>query len=359
MGGNHYHLEVLFQDGIVWLARIRRFNASSPPQTLQDHVSQSEVATLKFLEKTSVPAPKVFDFAVEGPDNPVGVGFMLVEKLPGSTIYWSNLSPEQKRKVIKQLADIYIDLRKYPFDSMGCLHLSDVGHVGEFARDALTDFYGPQMMTVGRLDSVVEYHTAAIKLILKLILEEKLYTRSSVDAYLVHRLLLDLVPLVSPEPTSETPQFFLRHADDKEDHILVDKDFNITGMIDWEYAWTAPAHLAFNSPIMTLPVADFFDGTNKLGDDEIALAHIFEQKSYPDMAEAVRKGRVQHSFAWWRRIDFYNWRDFLDIFRAIRNAVGVDEELEWEEWRERAMERYGEEEELRKLIARADSSADT
>ena len=81
MGGMNYHIEVRFEDGITWIARIRRFNATSPPAALRDYIIQSAVATIMFLEQTDVPAPKVYDFALEHPGNAVGVGFILMEKL--------------------------------------------------------------------------------------------------------------------------------------------------------------------------------------------------------------------------------------------------------------------------------------
>jgi aminoglycoside phosphotransferase (APT) family kinase protein len=94
MGGMNYHLEILFEDGISWLARIRRFNATSPPPELRDYILGSEVATLQFLGKTKVPVPTVYDF---NPDesNPIGVGYILMEKLPGKSLRWSLTTPEQ------------------------------------------------------------------------------------------------------------------------------------------------------------------------------------------------------------------------------------------------------------------------
>lgn len=88
MGGMNYHIELRFEDGVIWIARVRRFNATSPPSALRDYIISSEVATLKFLEKTQIPAPNVHDFALEGADNPVGVGFILMDKLPGKSLRW-------------------------------------------------------------------------------------------------------------------------------------------------------------------------------------------------------------------------------------------------------------------------------
>lgn len=45
MGGMNYHVEIIFEDGITWIARIRRFNATSPPAALRDYILQSEILT--------------------------------------------------------------------------------------------------------------------------------------------------------------------------------------------------------------------------------------------------------------------------------------------------------------------------
>jgi hypothetical protein len=71
----NYHIEVRFDDGITWIARIRRLNATSPRAALRYYIIQSEVANLMFLGQTKVPAPQVYDFALEHPGNPVGIGF--------------------------------------------------------------------------------------------------------------------------------------------------------------------------------------------------------------------------------------------------------------------------------------------
>jgi hypothetical protein len=59
---------------------------------------------------------------------------------------------------------------------------------------------------------------------------------------LVYRFLKDHAgQLVDRDGGGETPeQFFLKHVDDKGDHLLVDKDLNITGIIDWQMARVVP-----------------------------------------------------------------------------------------------------------------------
>jgi len=58
--------------------------------------------------------------------------------------------------------------------------------------------------------------------------------------------------------------FFLKHTDDKGEHILVDDEYNITGIIDWVFASTACKAYAFSSPCMMWPVAAYYEGKNVL-----------------------------------------------------------------------------------------------
>lgn len=44
-------------------------------------------------------------------------------------------------------------------------------------------------------------------------------------------------------PSHGDDKFYLKHTDDKGDHTVFNDDFNITGIIDWEWAYTAlPVH---------------------------------------------------------------------------------------------------------------------
>ncbi|QPH11293.1 hypothetical protein C2857_002994 [Epichloe festucae Fl1] len=351
MGGMNYHIEVRFEDGIVWIARIRRFNATSPPAALRDYIIQSEVATLMFLKHTKVPAPEVYDFALENTNNTVGVGYILMQKLPGKSLRWSLATQEQRRKVMSQLANTFIELHKYPFPLLGSLDNPGKSQVGAYARESLTNFVKSKICTTGPFSSLREYYISSIQLILDLIVQDEIYSQQAVDAYLIHRFLLDLVPLMLPSGQNND-KFYLKHADDKGDHILVDEQFNITGIIDWEWAYTAPASLAFNSPIGFLPVADFYKGKNSLGDDEIAFAKLLEEKGRQDLANSVWNGRLHHRFAFCCGYDLTDWDGFVGLFQGLREAVAVDDGLEWSEWKTVTLNRYKNDSGLKLVLSK-------
>ncbi|KAF3395394.1 hypothetical protein DPV78_008516 [Talaromyces pinophilus] len=177
------------------------------------------------------------------------------------------------------------------------------------------------------------------------------HTRYLMHAYLIHRFLLDSVP---KEVLShhDDGRFYLRHADNKGDHILVDDDYNTTGILDWEWAHTDTKSAAFNSPVMLLPVAEFYDGNNQLGQDELVFAQLLQDKGHADLAGIVREGRILHQLDFCCGYDLADWEEFLGIFRGLRKALDVDGDLEEETWREMALARYRDNAQLNELISR-------
>ncbi|KAG8420711.1 hypothetical protein J3458_002644 [Metarhizium acridum] len=126
----------------------------------------------------------------------------------------------------------------------------------------------------------------------------------------------------------------------------------MTSIIDWEWAHTATASQAFNSPIGFLPVADFYNGKNSLGDDEIIFAQLLKAKGRQDLAQFVCNGRLQHRFAFCCGYDLADWDGFLGLFRGLRAAVAVDEDLEWNEWKAVALDRYKDDSGLQLVLAK-------
>jgi hypothetical protein len=222
IGSMNYHIDLRFSDGIVWIARIRRVNATPPPPQVRDNIFTSEVATLKIPEHTGVPAPRVHDFALEGPSNLVGVSYMLQEKIAGRSCSWSLANPEQKKNLLKDLANVFIELSAHPFDSMRSPVLQPSLAVGPFARESLTDIYrSSTMKTLGPFYSLRDYHTAEIHLILDLIRRREMYVQQPVDAYLIHLFLLEMVPHITKKVENAElgkSSCFLTHPDDKGDH---------------------------------------------------------------------------------------------------------------------------------------------
>src|ERR1700710_2328759 len=62
MGSANFHAWLRFDNGDKWIVRIPQASVSLYPPELTEYIVASEYATLKFLEKTKLPAPRVYDY---------------------------------------------------------------------------------------------------------------------------------------------------------------------------------------------------------------------------------------------------------------------------------------------------------
>ena len=350
-GGQNCNIDVRFQDGIVWLARIRLNDPLLPPKATQAYISLSEVFTLKYLESTGVPAPKVFHFASESSENLVGVPFLLMEKMKGAPLVWDMTTPNQRTKVLEQLTDIFLALEKHPSSSTGSIFPSNgSSKICGFAQSQLFESPSDPLGPFNTLESSLR---AMLAQQIRLIANGELSTLK-VDNYLSHRWRVDMIPEVLS--VHNHSGFFLKHFDDKGDHILVDQDFNITGIIDWEFASLEPKALAFSSPCMLWPVGDFYAGSNRLSPEEMELAAIFERRGRSDMAFLVRNGRKMQRYLFFIGGGVSQEREeFEAMFQGLRAAWADDRSQlgSYQMWKDEALKTYAGDEQLMHLLPRS------
>jgi Phosphotransferase enzyme family len=83
----------------------------------------SEVATPDLVRANRVPVPKILHYSADA-DNPVGAGFMIMEKLPGRPIgdMWFDLSEDQRLKVISELVQTEAKLSQIDLPAYGSVY---------------------------------------------------------------------------------------------------------------------------------------------------------------------------------------------------------------------------------------------
>jgi hypothetical protein len=259
------------------------------------------MATMMYLKsRTSVPVTKVVDLSTESnPKNDVGLGYILMEKVQEKPLDWQNLTAQQKEKIMQQLADIFLEIEKHPHDRIGSLmpsggegasfEIQGIAHHSTFNMAELN------VRPLGPFDSSAEAAHGLVEHYLGMIEGGEIDSAYLDDVRLAHRFRLGVIDRIWQGQQRE--RFYLKHPDDKGDHILVDDSFTIVGMIDWEWAQTVSKEEAFSSPCMMWPVARFYEGSNELSDDEIRFAAIFRERGRDDLAECVMKGRkVQRTY---------------------------------------------------------------
>ncbi|KAL4788947.1 hypothetical protein BDV19DRAFT_374874 [Aspergillus venezuelensis] len=341
MGNQNCHAEIVFDDRVKWLARFRLARTSSPPQEVRDWVLQSEAATMTYLQQhTCIPTPRIFDWACESdPANQLGVGYILIEKLDGKPLDWQAATPQQKEKVLQQLATIFLEIEKHPFNAMGLLGFlaRDIIDIHGFAHQST---YKPGKGSLGPFSSLLECSQAMLEAYLAMIGSGEIDPCCPVDAYLVHRFRRDNIGAFLENIPAEK-QFFLKHPDDKGDHILINDSFDIVGLIDWEWTRTVSRAEAFCSPCMLWPVAEFYNGSNELAAEELRLAAIFREKGREDLANCVIKGRkVQRFFfAIGPESSFLDTQTHQHLFTGLRRAFDMEDE-EWATWKSKTLDKW-------------------
>ncbi|KAI8632816.1 hypothetical protein F5Y19DRAFT_462610 [Xylariaceae sp. FL1651] len=263
-GCANYHVRIRFGDGSPsWLMRVPRVSgfAVGFPVSLAEYLIRSEYVTLKFLEITAVPAPRAFSFGIPSQGTDYGVG---------------------------RLAKIYAELERYPFTKAGSLYVESPD---EFPWVSAT--------------------------YLALIANGQLYSQFPVKAYLVYRFLQDNVSQLSdPED-----KFFLKHIDDKGDHLMVDEDLDLIGIIDWQMARVVPRREAFALSLVSADMGAFYNGDVLLGTKDIALDDALRDRR-PKLAKDAGDQKVRRFF-WGMGLE-PKWTYALPLASAILKVFGVE-----------------------------------
>lgn len=342
-GCANYHARIRFGDGSPsWLLRLPRVTgfAVGLPVSLAEYLVRSEYATLKFLETTAVPAPRAFSFGIpsQGTDHGVGACFLLMEELSGKP--WDGQG--DATKVWKGLADIFAELEKHPFAKAGSLYVEspdDLPSVSAIASDRFVclDPYGP-------FETSAAYYTAWAEQYLALIADGQLYPQFAVEAYLVYRFLQDNVSQLS----DSEDKFFLKHVDDKGDHLMVDEDLNITGIIDWQMARVVPRREAFALSLVSADMRALCDGNVSLSSKDVALSNALREKG-SRLASHMRDEKMRR-FLWGLGLE-PEWAYALPLANAILQVFAVEQG--WDEWKGVALKRYESDGRLKALVEKS------
>ncbi|KAF8816734.1 hypothetical protein BYT27DRAFT_7237737 [Phlegmacium glaucopus] len=249
VGGFNVLFEIVFADGITWLARCPlTYNCSS--EDASDILMQSYAATLKYIKlHTSIPVPEVFACCRKSDKgNDVRSSYILMECLPGRALDLQDTEEDDEQyvqtsvaaeMVFQQLAAFIMQLASLQFDKIGTLQEQPVGS-GTFSIAEYFDsgiVYPEERGKIyeassikGPFSTVSEYHSALLSLNHNFALadpedEDGDYLRSVQQC----RLLQPKLSL----PQYENGPFVVNHDDLSSSNILVDDDYNITGVLDF------------------------------------------------------------------------------------------------------------------------------
>ncbi|KAF8250491.1 hypothetical protein K440DRAFT_640061 [Wilcoxina mikolae CBS 423.85] len=150
-------------------------------------------------------------------------------------------------------------------------------------------------------------------------------------------------------------QFYLKHVDDKGNHLLVDDELNVVGIIDWQFARVAPFAEAFGPSLVTADMGSMYGGKYGLSEDDLLLSELLQEKGATDLAYSSAANEKVRKFMFGLANSLPS-DEALVLARGILTAFGVDEHVHWEEWKRAALEKYKEDERLQELLRWQDSS---
>ncbi|KAK4072086.1 hypothetical protein Trihar35433_4150 [Trichoderma harzianum] len=170
---------------------------------------------------------------------------------------------EEKARIWSELAEILAELERHPFPKAGSLCFqSSIVEVSAAASDRFS-----VLTPNGPFNNSTAYYTAFAEQYLELIADGQLYTEFPVNAYLVYRFLKDNVSQIAEQG-----------GEAKGDHLLVDDDLHITGIIDWQMARVVPRREAFGPSLVTADMDALCTGKVSLSADDVALTDALRQK---------------------------------------------------------------------------------
>jgi hypothetical protein len=207
-----------------------------------------------------------------------------MEALPDTPHQSHGATTQKKECVTEQLADILIEISKHPLPRSGSLIQGNRRiEVGPFESNRFITLhrYGP-------FEDALTYFVQTAEQYLDLIADDQLYNEYPADAFLFYTMLREYAHILTPEH-QHPRQFFLRHVDDKGDHILVDQEGNITGMIDWQFARCVPASEAFGPSYFTADLDALYSGRIGVTDDDRKLAGELRKRGGPILARYMEQ----------------------------------------------------------------------
>lgn len=239
---------------------------------------------MKFVRaNTTIPVPEVFGYSAHS-NTCVKWPYIFMGKVPGQSLaskVWSRLTLTKQSKVMRELAKVLHQLSLIRFDLLGSLVLSSSGYaitccvrrsfnapycVPDLHIDSgpfnSSETYYRSLLSLYRADISHPESTSRLPFLFPLPLRRNFSTQDEFlaadaayndptflrDDYVSSEFNISLYERLCVELDTALPQmvdfnrttFVLEHPDLNHSNIFVDRDFAITGIIDWEYASTVP-----------------------------------------------------------------------------------------------------------------------
>ncbi|CAG8275753.1 unnamed protein product [Penicillium olsonii] len=283
-----------FSDETRWAARVHIIR--STPHDISNTKLGNEVATMKFIkEHSELPVPRVFAYEVDE-NNPVGTAFILMELLSGSVAMDALGGYEVHRGVIPR------QHRQNFHRSVAKCHLTSLRlpKIGTIVQNREGGFEcGPLPGIGGPFDTATAFFEAwadSVKFKWDKATITRMMQRGPISAEqmiaTIENFPSQIKAIASRLSVCNEGPFPLAHDDFLHSNIMVDEhSFDVTGIIDWEGAFTVPYELiSFPDFLAVMPTS--FDLPEKYDRDGQPLNEKLREKwrqrgEYIDMVKSA------------------------------------------------------------------------
>ncbi|KPM39087.1 hypothetical protein AK830_g7477 [Neonectria ditissima] len=217
---------------------------------------------------TDIPIPKIHAYAIRDDSDPIS-SFIILEYISGEKLSWArlnSLSPADRESLHTSIADIYIQLRRLEFPSIGCLTPGPDGiRVGKKTMSIDINMQELEGLHPSKIqDSSPDKSSANehIETLLQIAENALIKGRSSITdergpEYLYHMSIFRQYAQEWVNPSLDKGPFVLVHGDFEPQNLIMTKDCKIAAVIDWEWSRVVPVQL-FHPPLWLME----FDATH-------------------------------------------------------------------------------------------------
>ena len=233
-------IELSFSDGSYWVARVvTPLNDSGVEDRIEwmEKLMLSGIATMRLVaQRTSLPVPIVYSYDTD-PHNTFGFRYVLMSALPGKKMkapLYLTVPDDSRKKVTDQMAGYVNELSQITFPQLGYIFMGpDMLEAPEIIALSHSE-KRPGPFTSSRAYFANWQQIRSDKL-------ERLYHEDDdwSDWLTYCKVQSSAVPLLV-RPELRRGPFPLNHQDLHFNNMLFDDDFNITGILDWDYTGTTP-----------------------------------------------------------------------------------------------------------------------
>lgn len=234
--------------------------------------------------KTSIPVPEIY-YCGTAAENPTGLGpFIIMDyvehertmsdalndpliEADKSHVLEVNISQQKLEFLYRQMANIILQLSALTFPRIGSLVQDQDGHFSVSGRpliqnmNSLVEFAGvsPSLLPSQRYATSTEWYSAMADMHLAQVMfqhnDAVLDEEDARDKYVARQLFRRLASNerlaigVDAEDDYTCESMFRLYSEDlRPSKVLIDKDLCVVGVIDWEFAYVAPAQFSFDPP---------------------------------------------------------------------------------------------------------------